>query len=46
MICPDEKLEIGRIEHDPKIIKMTYDLGRQVAERRLDDIRRFIENGN
>ena len=46
VICPDEKLEIGRIEHDPEMIQKTYDLGRQVAERRLDDIRRFIENGN
>ena len=46
VICPEKPLEIGRIEHDPKKIQQTYDLGRRAAEEKLDEIRRFIENDN
>lgn len=46
VICPEKPLEIGRIEHDRNKIQQTYELGRQAAEARLDEIRRFIENGN
>ncbi|MBQ1815578.1 MAG: patatin family protein [Ruminococcus sp.] len=31
VICPDEKLPIGRIEHKPEVIQRTYDLGRKAA---------------
>lgn len=46
VICPEKQLEIGRIEHDPEKIQQTYDLGRRIAGEKLDEIRRFIENGN
>ena len=46
VICPDEKLDIGRIEHNPEMIQKTYDLGRAAAEQKLDAIRRFLENGH
>lgn len=46
VICPDAALEIGRIEHKPAMIQKTYDLGRAAAEQKLDDIKRYIENGN
>ncbi len=46
VICPEKPLDIGRIEHNPDKIQQTYDLGRRAAEERLDEIRRFIENGN
>ena len=42
VICPEQPLSIGRIEHKAEKIQETYDLGRQAAERRLDDIKRFI----
>ena len=35
VICPKEKLPIGRIEHKPEIIKKTYELGRKAAEEAL-----------
>ena len=46
IICPEKPLEIGRIEHNPDKIQQTYDLGRRAAMEKLDEIRRFIENGN
>lgn len=46
VICPDEKLAIGRIEHNPEMIQKTYDLGRAAAVQKLDAIRRFLENGH
>ena len=42
VICPEQPLAIGRIEHKAEKIQEAYDLGRQAAERRLDDIKRFI----
>ena len=46
VICPGSPLDIGRIEHKAEKIQKAYDVGRQTAERRLDEIRRFIANDN
>lgn len=46
VICPESALEIGRVEHKSAVIKKTYELGRQAAEKKLDEIRRFLENDN
>ncbi|MEE0857037.1 MAG: patatin family protein [Ruminococcus sp.] len=35
VICPDEKLPIGRIEHKPEVIQKTYELGRKAAMEAL-----------
>lgn len=43
IICPKEKLPIGRVEHDPAVIRKVYRLGREAAEEQLDAIRRFLE---
>ena len=46
VICPDEPLDIGRIEYKAEKIQKAYDVGRKTAERQLDEIRRFIANDN
>ena len=46
VLCPDAPLTIGRIEHQREKIQQTYDLGRQLAMSRLDEIRGFIEDGH
>ena len=35
VICPDEKLPISRIEHDPAKLKLVYELGRKAATEKL-----------
>lgn len=42
IICPDEKLPVGRIEHNADVLKKVYEIGRNVAKRQLDDIKRYI----
>ena len=42
VIAPPEKLPVGRIEHDPENIKKVYEIGRNAALERLDEIRKFI----
>ncbi len=43
VICPKEKLPIDHMEKDPEILKKTYDLGREVALERLDEIKKYLE---
>ncbi len=43
VICPDESLPIGRIEHDPAILRQTYDIGRCLAEREWQKIESFLK---
>lgn len=38
VLCPDAPLPIHHVEHDPAIIQETYDLGRAVAERSVQDL--------
>ena len=43
VICPEQKLPAGRIEHDPAALQKTYDLGREAAEKHLNELKMFIE---
>ena len=42
VICPKEPLAIGRIEHDPQVMKQVYELGRQIAEEQLEDLQEYL----
>ncbi len=42
VIRPSEPLHIGRVEHDPEVIRQVYLLGRSDAEKMLDKIKAFI----
>lgn len=42
VICPKSPLPIGRVEHDPDVIRQTYELGRSAAESRLDELKSFV----
>ena len=43
IICPDEKLPIGRIEHDPEVMKKVSDLGRKTADSKLEELKVFLD---
>lgn len=43
VICPDEPLPIGRIEHDPDVLMKVYNIGRKKATEMLSDIKAFTE---
>ena len=42
VICPKEKLPIDRVEHDPEVLEKVYQLGRQAAEEKVDELRAFF----
>ena len=42
VICPKEKLPIGRIEHDPEVMRKVYRLGREAAEEKLGELTKFL----
>lgn len=44
VIRPDEKIPIGHISHDPGQMRRVYELGRQVGERYIDQIKTFYED--
>lgn len=43
VICPSRKLEIGRMEHSPQKLQMTYDLGRKDAEECMDRLKAWMD---
>ena len=43
ILCPDEKLPVGRVEHDPQKLRAVYDIGRTVAARNLNEIKSFLQ---
>ena len=43
VIRPDEALNIGSVEHDPKELTRVYEIGRRIAERDLPALKAFIE---
>ena len=45
VIRPPEKLPVSRISHDPEKLKETYEIGRAEAERRLSEVRHYLEGG-
>ncbi|MBE6902810.1 MAG: patatin family protein [Ruminococcaceae bacterium] len=42
VIRPEATLPISRTEKDPEKLKSVYQLGRNVAEKRLNDVKRFL----
>lgn len=43
VLCPKEKLPVGRIEHNPERLKAVYDLGRETALEHLEEIKNFLQ---
>ena len=43
VIRPDEKLPIGHISHDQEEMQRIYDIGRQMGERYIEQIKRFYQ---
>jgi predicted patatin/cPLA2 family phospholipase len=41
VIRPDHKLPIGHISHDPEEMQRIYDIGREMGERHIEDIKQF-----
>lgn len=44
VFAPDEPLPIGRIEHDPNALELVYNIGREQANARLLELKRFLES--
>ncbi len=42
VIRPEEKLPVGRIEHDPEKLREVHALGKALAERKMKEIRDFL----
>lgn len=42
VLCPQEKLCVSRVEHDPEKLRRAYDAGRAEAERRLAEMKAFL----
>lgn len=42
IICPDEKLPIKRIEHNPEILRKVYNIGRKAGKESLEKVKRFL----
>ncbi len=45
VIRPEASLPVGRIENDPEKLRAVYEIGRKEAEKRLDEIKRFLGCG-
>lgn len=43
VLSPRKTLPIGRIEHNPARLKAVYELGREAASERLEDIKKFLQ---
>lgn len=43
VLCPDESLGISRTESDPAKLQRVYDQGRELAMKRLEEIRAFLK---
>ncbi len=46
VICPREKLNVGRTEKDPQALEAAYQLGRRAAEERMGEIGAFLGCGS
>lgn len=42
VIRPPEMLKIGAVEHNPDNLKRVYELGRKTAEKRIEEIEKFL----
>lgn len=43
VICPGEKLPVGRIEHNAERLKEAYNIGRETAKAKIKEIRKFLD---
>lgn len=43
IIFPEEKLPIGRIEHDEAVLRKVYEIGRKTAEKNLDRLIAYLK---
>ncbi len=43
VIRPEAPLEIGRVEHNPEVMQKVYDIGREIAEKHLENIKAFLK---
>lgn len=43
VIRPEAALSVGRIEKDPEKLKAVYEIGRSVADKRLNEIKDFLK---
>lgn len=43
VIRPKSKLPIGHVCHDEQVMQHTYDLGREMGQERLNDIKNFLK---
>ena len=41
VIRPDTALPIGHISHDPEDMQQVYDLGREMGQRQINEIKQF-----
>ena len=44
VIRPDKSLPVNHVSHDPDVLQKVYDLGRNTALTRLDEIKEFLKN--
>ena len=44
VLCPKEKLPIGRIEHNPERLKAVYEIGRETALEHIEEIKNFLQS--
>ena len=45
VICPPESLKISRTEKNPKELQRVYDIGRQTAEKLLENLKKWMNFG-
>ena len=43
VICPGEKLPVGRIEHNAERLKEAYNIGRETAKAKIKEIRKCLD---
>ena len=43
VIAPDTDLPVGKVEKDPEKLKNAYNIGRRIAEEKLESIKKFLD---
>ena len=43
VIRPDRDLPVGKVEKDPENLKKAYEIGRRVAEKRIEEIKEYLK---
>lgn len=43
VICPDRKLDVGRVEHDPEKLRAAYEQGRAAMTARIDALKAYLQ---